>query len=369
MKLKFKKYTEGYRIVSLALDENSKNHILSMGSSLIHLDKQRGLILLPEDIVISNDKNEIEQIQMYNNYDVLEIWENGILTRLYNDKSDDNYFFVTGKCNSNCIMCPSPEVSRKTSEDANLTYLLEIAKHIPSDAPHLTITGGEPFLMGESVFQFLKFLKEKFVGTEFLFLTNGRIFSVDKYLEEFCKTAPYNSVIAIPVHGSCQSIHDSITRADGSFKQTLKGIKNLIKKGFSVEVRLVVSKLNADDFKNIADLLIKEVPGIEYVSVIAMEMTGTARINQEMVWIPYSVAFKKIESSIRKLINHSIDVKLYNFPLCTIDKSFWTLCEKSISSEKVRYAEQCDDCRYKNACGGVFAGTLQLERDELEAIL
>ena len=72
---------------------------------------------------------------------------------------------------------------------------------------------------------------------------------------------------------------------------------------------------------------------------------------------------------INKLINNGIDVKLYNFPLCTVDPSCWMICERSISPNKIRYSETCEGCNYKQSCGGVFAGTINIERDELKAII
>jgi His-Xaa-Ser system radical SAM maturase HxsC len=369
MSIRFQNYNLGYKIVSFAHDESAKDKITAEGLTMVYLDENKcALILLPELVVLSTNPSDIEKARTYCNYDVFEIWRNGIFVRKYNDKSDDNYFFVTGKCNSNCIMCPSSEQSRRTSETAALYDLIELARHIPSDTPHLTITGGEPFLMGEQIFPFLQFLKEKFCSTEFLLLTNGRIFAIEKYLQMFCNTAPQNSIVAIPVHGSCPEIHDSITRTDGSFQQTILGIKKLLRNGIRVEIRLVVSRINIEDFDNIAELIIKELRGIEYVSVIAMEMTGTARMNLDKVWITYKQSFTRIANAVKTMVANGVDVKLYNFPLCTVERPYWTLCEKSISYNKVRYADECALCRYKNACCGVFAGTLQLEMDELRAI-
>lgn len=368
MSIKFKEYNHGYRILSLALDEITKIKLDEKNLSLLYVTEEK-CMLFPEGIVLQITEEYLKQLKNFNNYDVLEIWENGFINRRYNDKSDDNYFFITGSCNSNCIMCPSPEATRKNVPKTNICELIELAKHIPSDTPHLTITGGEPFLVGDEIFTFIEFLKNKFYFTEFLFLTNGRIFALDKYIQRFIETVPPNSIVAIPVHGSCASIHDAITRADGSFKQTRQGIKKLLQNNIRVELRLVVSKLNIEDFDKLVDLIISEYKGIEYVSVIAMEMTGNARINKEQVWIPYKQSFDSIGNSLRRLIEHEVDVKLYNFPLCTVQKSFWTLCEKSISGNKVRFAEECENCKYKAACGGVFAGTFQLERDELKPIL
>ena len=266
-------------------------------------------------------------------------------------------------------MCPSPDFSRKNAEEKNTYDLIELAKHIPKDTPHLTITGGEPFLIGEKIFPFFKYLKDNFTETQFLFLTNGRIFAIDKYFELFKNSIPYDSIVAIPIHGSCNEIHDYITRSKGSLRQTTAGIKKLLKNNIKVEIRLVVNKLNINDFEKIAEFIVKEFARIEYVSIIAMEITGNARLNKEQVWISYKESFKYIKSALNKLFSGGIDVKLYNFPLCTVDKEYWTLCEKSISDNKVRFGEECNTCKYKNSCSGVFSGTFQLEKDELKAIL
>jgi His-Xaa-Ser system radical SAM maturase HxsC len=266
-------------------------------------------------------------------------------------------------------MCPSPDVSRRNATHANVSDLILLAKHIPADTPHLTITGGELFLIGDKIFPFIKFLRDKFEETEFLFLTNGRIFAVDKYVQLFKENMPYDTLVAIPIHGSYDELHDAITRSKNSFIQTKLGIKNLLKNNIRVEIRLVVSKFNTNDFNNIAKLIINEFKGVEYVSVIAMEMTGNALVNKERVWLPYKESFSLIVEPIKLMLENGIDVKLYNFPLCTVDSSFWTLCEKSISANKVRYASTCNDCKYKNICGGVFAGTFKFEENELKAIL
>lgn len=368
MRMRFKDYHYGYRVVSLVLDDIAKNEQMNKDLFVLYVSDKE-IVLFPNEIVLSKDEDDIKQFHQFNNFDVLEIWENGIVNRIYNDKSNDNYFFVTGSCNSNCIMCPSPDIARKNVSETNISDLIEVAKHIPSDAPHLTITGGEPFMVGEQIFPFIQYLKDNFPITEFLFLTNGRVFAIEKYLQKFVESVPYNSIIAIPIHGSCGSVHDAITRAEGSFRQTKFGIKQLLKNNVRVEIRLVVSRLNVHDFDKIADLIISQFKGIEYVSVISMEMTGNARVNNEQVWISYREAFDLIADALRKMIENGIDVKLYNFPICTVQKSFWTLCEKSISDNKIRFAESCSECKYKSACGGVFAGTFQLERDELKPIL
>ena len=368
MVLRLTNYKGRYRVISVALDEDVRADLLEEGIDFIYVT-DTSVYLYPDNIILTDDTYSVEKLQTAHNYDVYELEEDGKLSEYYDDTSIDNYFFVTGKCNSNCIMCPSPDASRRDAKGRNIDNLIEIAKHIPEDAAHLTITGGEPFMAGNEILRFIEFLKDKFRRTEFLFLTNGRIFAVDSYVQRFTDVRPNNCIVAIPIHGSNHVLHDSITQAENSFKQTIYGIRNLLKNDISVELRIVVSRLNADDISNIAALIVRDMPSVDYVSIMAMEMTGSARVNRDKVWISYTRAAISIEKAVYTLIKSGIYVKLYNFPLCAVRKEFWPLCEKSISPDKVRYADSCDKCKLKAGCGGVFAGTISMVKDELKAII
>lgn len=364
----FKDYSGKYRIVSLAVNEETKKDLINEAVDFICVENS-SVKLYPEDLILSVDSNIIGKLNCYHNYDVFELEENGKLLECYDDTSNDNYFFVTGKCNSNCIMCPSPDVMRQQPNGRSIDNLIEIARHIPEDISHLTITGGEPFMVGSDIFRFFQFLKDKFENTEFLLLTNGRIFAVNSYVSNFISTKPNNCIVAIPIHGSTKQIHDKITQTVNSFEQTVEGIRNLLRNKVRVELRIVVSKLNIDDIDNIALLIVKEFPSIEYVSIMAMEMTGSARVNKDAVWIPYVEAAKSVKKAVYTLANNGIDVKLYNFPLCSVSKELWPLCKKSISPNKVRYSEECFKCKMLSSCGGVFAGTISMEKGELRAFI
>ena len=368
MIIRLRDYTGEYRVVSLAFCDDVKDDLLADELDFIYVTDSE-VTLYPDNLKLTEEETLIRQLMQAHNYDVYELEEDGRLSEYYDDSSVDNYFFVTGRCNSNCIMCPSPDASRRNAKGRKIDNLIEIAKHIPEDTAHLTITGGEPFMVGDEIFRFFEFLRNKFEETEFLFLTNGRIFAISSYVERFINNMPYNSIVAIPLHGSTAENHDAITQASKSFAQTVLGIKNLLRNRVRVELRIVVSKLNAGDIGDIAKLIVDDFPTVEYVSIMAMEMTGSARVNKERVWIPYTEAARCIDEAVYVLINNGIDVKLYNFPLCAVRKEFWPLCEKSISPDKVRYAEACAACIMKDSCGGIFAGTISMEKDELRAIV
>ena len=96
-------------------------------------------------------------------------------------------------------------------------------------------------------------------------------------------------------------------------------------------------------------------------------MLGSAFINQNEVWIKYSEAFQCSKEAIKLLIKNGIDVALYNFPLCAVEKEYHYICCKSITDYKIRYNIECDQCRLKDACGGVFAGTLKMAEKDFKA--
>ncbi len=368
MKISVPLYQSGYKVVSIALDEQTKDDLLSEDVKFWYVCGDK-ITEYPEENFITNAETVISDFMSCHNYDVFEIGENGTAFRCYDNSSTENLFFVTGKCNSNCIICPSPEYMRRKGEPANIDSLIDIAGHIPANAPHITITGGEPFLAGKDIFRLLSCCKEKFIGTEFLILTNGRVFSIREYSKLLCETVPENTYIGIPIHGATPEIHDLITQAPGSFHQTLAGLKRLYKLGLKLELRIVVCRTNVSNIEDIAKLIIRELPNTDRVCIMAMEMTGNAFKNRDEIWIPYSDSFPNVKKAIDILVFEGINVQLFNYPLCTVDKRYWSLCAKSISGYKVRYGENCCQCAVKDSCGGVFAGTLLLERADLNPVI
>lgn len=337
--------------------------------------KQRNLeaILLREDSIFFWKRNlsvkitpEIhEQFSCCDNYDVFQIDEKGNAFLFFNNEQDDNAFMITGKCNSNCIMCPAGNYLRKNGENADIDMLLDIVSHIPTDARHFTITGGEPFLAGDGLFVLLKSLKARFNHSDFLLLTNGRALSIQEYAGMFDRTAPVNMITGIPIHGHNCSIHDMITQSPGGFEQTMAGISNLLRAGRKVEIRIVVNKLNYEYIYDISQLIVERFSNVHSVKIMGMEMTGSAARNRDKVWISYSRAFEASKRGIDNLIRNEIDVALYNFPLCSVDKKYRMLCRKSITDYKVRFADACYMCRNKDACGGIFAGSFLLAKNDV----
>ena len=367
MIIALKNYPGEYRVLSLAKNPDSLSDLVDRGLDCLFLDGSNAVIY-PEKKSFSLSLLEKNALEECCDYDVFEIDDRGFAYKYFDAKSNDNAILVTNACNSNCIMCPTPEGIRRMPSNYNVDSLISIASHFPRDAVHITITGGEPTLIKKDIFKLLAFLKEKFQSTDFLLLTNGRAFAIDEYAKLYAINKPKHMVLGIPIHGHTASLHDSITQTPGSFLQTMIGIKKLLAQEAKVELRIVVNQINAKYIGDIGKLIVNEIPLVSHVRIMAMEMTGNAAKNHDAVWIDYSKAFDYSKTTIDALVHAGIDVALYNFPLCTVEMNYWNICQKSISEHKIRFAPQCEECRVKDACGGVFSGTIRLLKNQLTPV-
>jgi len=66
--------------------------------------------------------------------------------------------FVTERCSSNCLMCSQPPKDRDDIP-ALLERNRELIALMSPAPPYLTITGGEPTLLGEGLFELIGQLK------------------------------------------------------------------------------------------------------------------------------------------------------------------------------------------------------------------
>lgn len=324
----------------------------------------------PQNIDIENINicYEVENFNTLIDYDVVEIVNNKNIKVLYRDDSEDNAIVVTNQCNSNCIMCPDSDVVRNTKENPDIKKILEQIHCIPDDTKHITITGGEPGILKDNIFKVLSECKKCLPETEFLFLTNGRIFANTDFTKQFKENIPEFIRVAIPIYADNKELHDSITRASGSFNQTICGIKKLLERKIDIEIRIVVTKMNYKYLNNIAQFIIKEIPNIKMVNIMALEMTGNAYKNRDDVWINFDVVKDYLYQACLTIIEAGIIVNLYNFPLCCIDERLYSIAHKSISDYKIRFKKECEDCSVKQNCGGFFNSTINVKEIKVKPI-
>ena len=311
---------------------------------------------------------QLPQTQLFHEHDTVFVSEKGMGRLLYPYDSGSQTLFITAKCNSNCMMCPYTSVYRRNATDYPSELLIDMVRYLPEHTQHLVVTGGEPTLIGSSFFTIMQAIKERFPNIVCLLLTNGRSFSIPKIVVEAVEHLPRYTTAAIPLHAASAAKHDSITQSEGSFRQTIHGISNLMKTKIRIEIRIVVFQQNLHEMLPIAKLLCSLPQRVHVVHFMAAEMCGNAGINHDVVWVDYNEAFQRCIPAIDLLIRNGIDVELYNFPLCSIPKAFRALYRKSISEYKIQYGQQCDQCADQPLCGGVFGSSLKYAESGMKPV-
>lgn len=300
----------------------------------------------------------IKHIEQLHDGDIVSIDELGRGYKLFSLEENDATVFITGHCNSNCIMCPCSDYERQFNNGLDDVSMFKYLDLLPDTLGHIVVTGGEPTLRLDLFTKVMKYINSRFPRVETLILTNGRSMAFAKLVDFLKLYSPKNLRVAIPVHGHEDNLHDNITQDSGSYHQTDIGIKNLLSHGIRVELRVVISKLNYSYLDDIAESIVKKYSAAELVNFVGLETRGNCAVNFDKVYIDHVTAFNHLKSAAKILIDNGINVGIYNFPLCNVEQGYWELCKKSITPEKIRYVDECNECIVKNICGGFFNTTM-----------
>ncbi len=129
---------------------------------------------------------------------------------------------LTYKCNNACLHCYVEE-ERKVEELTTEQWKRVIDKLGEIGIPHIVFTGGEPTLR-EDLVELIRYAESKELVTGLV--TNGRKLNDKAYVDELVKSGLDHIQITLESH--IEKIHDKITKEKGSWKETVKGIKNAV---------------------------------------------------------------------------------------------------------------------------------------------
>ncbi len=175
---------------------------------------------------------------------------------------------LTFKCSNNCIHCyaggphETPELNTSQWKEV-INRLSQIGVFI------VTFTGGEPTLR-EDLPELLQYAQNKGMVTGII--TNGRKLKDINYVQALEKAGLDFVQVTLESHRS--NIHDLMTATEGSWKETVVGIKNAVRSQIYVTTNTTLSKHNAPDFLRTIDY-IKEL-GVEAFGCNSLIYSGKA---------------------------------------------------------------------------------------------
>jgi His-Xaa-Ser system radical SAM maturase HxsC len=276
----------------------------------------------------------------------------GTVSVIWEAESSSNTIFATPACDCRCIMCPQPP---QKHDEGTFNIAMELLDRLdPAKVTKICVTGGEPTLMGDKFISMMRKIKKRFDHALVMILTNGKNFSDFALTKEYAAIGLSNSLTCVSFHSDIEELNDKIAGVKGSFHKTTQGLYNLARFKQKIEIRHVVSRLNHHRLEEFASFIYRNFPFAYHVAIMGMEVTGYALENYEDLWIdPYEYR-QSINNALRTLQRAYVNVSIYNIPLCLLEKSSWTFARQSISEWKNTYIEECNGCKLRSECCGVF---------------
>jgi His-Xaa-Ser system radical SAM maturase HxsC len=299
--------------------------------------------------------------------DVLSVSADGQRLRvLWRHRSRQNSVLLTERCDHYCLMCSQPPKERE--DDWLLDEAFQLVRLLPVETTDIGFTGGEPTLHGLKLFELLRLCRNLIPRAGVHILSNGRRFSDIGFAQGYAAVDNPNMMVGIPIYGAEPSLHDYVVQSQGAFDATVRGILNLARLQQRVEVRVVLHKQTAPYLVEIADFISRNLPFVEQVALMGLEMIGFARANMEDVWIDPVDYKEALTEAVTLLDRKRVKVMVYNHQLCLIDSRVWPFAVKSISDWKNEYHRECLSCSVMHDCGGFFFSAKHRMSDHIKAV-
>lgn len=299
--------------------------------------------------------------------DIVSLDRNGErISVKWRTQSQQNSFLLTERCDHFCLMCSQPPKARE--DDYLIEEAFEVVRLLPRHTRSIGFTGGEPTLYGDRLIELLRLCTNLTPDAGIHVLSNGRRFSDPGFASAWASINNPNLMVGIPIYGCEPTLHDFVVQAAGAFGETIAGIMRLKSLGQRVEIRVVIHKQTAPYLLEIAEFIARNLPFVDQVALMGLEMIGFARANMDDIWIDPVEYANDLSEAVKLLDRRGLNVMVYNHQLCLIDEDIWPWAVRSISDWKNEYHPECHDCEVRDRCGGFFFSAKYRMSDHIQAI-
>lgn len=211
------------------------------------------------------------------------------------------YFHITKACNLRCKHCYVEAGKPLENELTSVETLRMIDNFAELGGEQLIITGGEPFLRREMLYEV--FRKAREVGIEKIFVeTNGTLISNKDV--DICKK--YDVELGVSLDGAVQKTNDYI-RGMGNYEKTINTIKMLVNAGVKVAIGMTLMKPNIEEAEKMV-YLAKDL-GVNSLSFTILREVGMAEANRDLL-LSFEEMYSAIVSMWRKAREVGVPTKL-----------------------------------------------------------
>jgi His-Xaa-Ser system radical SAM maturase HxsC len=205
----------------------------------------------------------------------------------------------------------------------------------------------------------LTFCRKRFPSAAIFLLTNGKRFEDVEFTRSMVEIDHPALTYCVSLYSDTDTEHDRVVGVPGSFKQTIRGLHNLALFRQRVEIRIVIFRNNYQRLASMAEFIYRNFPFAVHVAFMGMECTGSPGTNLDQVWIDPTKYALELKAAVLHLNRRAVPVSIYNLPHCLIPREVRRYSRNSISTWKNIYLDQCDACKNRANCGGVFATSIR----------
>ncbi len=270
------------------------------------------------------------------------------LLRLIRKNSNSNTILLTEECDQHCIMCSQPPKNKRYEYFSLYRDAILLAPH----GEVIGISGGEPMLLKEPLFQMLKDVIKKRPDVGFHILSNGQHF--EERDKEVIRELRDNILWGIPLYASDHKTHDDIVEKEGAYECLVESLGLLYDVGAAVELRTVLLEQNFKELPYLADFIGTHLNWVSKWAIMQLENYGYARLHWDSIFVDTSARFTPVETALKISISRGVPTALYNFPTCSVPPDFRSYVQASIADWKQKYFSFCENCDLKKSCCGFF---------------
>ncbi|MBK1714920.1 His-Xaa-Ser system radical SAM maturase HxsC [Rubrivivax gelatinosus] len=272
---------------------------------------------------------------------------------LYRESDRHHALLLTNRCNNGCLMCSQPPTPQDDAWLADEAF--EVLRKIRAAPPSIGLTGGEPLLLGPRLRALLDAIGERFPSTHIEVLSNGRRLGDPALASALLDGLPARVSWLVPLYGPADFVHDFVVQAPGAFDETIAGLLALRAYGQPVQLRIVLIRPVLDVLVELCRFIGRNLPFVQEVALMACEPIGFALANRELCEVDLAAEHPTLLAGTRELERFRIPFVLMNTPLCTLPTRLWPAACRSISEWKQQYVAECERCKVRERCCGLFA--------------
>ena len=241
---------------------------------------------------------------------------------------------ITFRCNNKCDFCAQGHKRDQQEDRAAERVYNDLSAAYKRGIRDVVFTGGEPTLHPQ-IIEFVSMAKK--LGYDRIQLqTNGRTFAYIGLLERL-KAAGANEM-GPSLHGANPETHDKLTRAPGSFSQTVSGIRNASRLGMHILTNSVITSANYKELPELAALLVKL--GVSQYQFAFVHIIGTALENIKWIVPKKSVIMPWVKKGLDAGIKKGIPCYTEAIPYCLMKGYEQCVAEQIIPEGSVADGEK-----------------------------